>query len=175
MENLRSGPWNQRCSEGQRIHLVDEINHRYFPKFVESQQEIQQTRILFDAHGDIRPVHCRYALNALETLNTRVAATCKLLRTDNENPQTFNLPSLIIHPSYYPLLSTLHHIQDHISTLMRFIDTYRIDCCPSISPSQLGYQRQAIREQYVKLSHYLTVFPTLVKSLEEETYKHQQT
>jgi hypothetical protein len=117
----------------------------------EAQHSVQMTRKPFEANGDVRPIHCRKALNALEKLHECIKTTGRLL--PETGSKASDLISVSISPSNYQLLNTLYHAQEQAILLINLIDDHRLAC---LTPSRrLGQQRRVIQEQFSVLWDYL--------------------
>lgn len=157
MGEVVRGPWQgphkeQRSCPG----LSEEI--RFIS--VETRQDLQHQRASFDTKCDVRPVHCRRALNALESLHERLE---KLSQSLSRNTSL----AIMLSPSRYPVLIDLCLMQRSTVRLMEQLDSYRVACLKS-SPN-LYPKRREIIALFDKVLRELESIPGLITSLERET------
>lgn len=128
------------------------------------QYSIQLVRKPFEANGDIRPIHCRKALNVLEKLNENIKTICRLL---SEAGSTVLEPtSTVTFHSSYQLLNALYHIQERIMLLINLMDEYRLDCLTT--SRRLGQKRRIIQDNFSVLWDNLTSLLDQLKSSDED-------
>jgi hypothetical protein len=156
MDELRS---EEQMSSNTSVGLSQTL----FLSLLEAKHSVQMVSKPFEASGDIRPIHCRKALNALEKLDKLIKTNCQLL------PETGYAASDLISkstfPSNYQLLNTMYHTQEQAIQLINLIDDHRLAC---LTPSQrLGQKRRVIQEQLSTLWDYLaSLLDQLQKSYE---------
>ena len=180
MAELLYGPWMDKEDE---ILLTPE-------QFKESQQQLlepiieAQHSLLLAARpfvnaGNVRPVHCRKALNALEDISANVSVFCRLLS------ETDSLP-IFISSFRYPLLINLHRLREQITHATVLIDACRTSYTAIASrASQKQHDIYAAIEYILSdLQHFLTqlgFFETeiqfqekrlVISPQEQETYLH---
>ncbi len=156
---------DERSSEEQMFSNSSVgLNQTLFLSLIEARYSVQMVSKPFEASGDVRPIHCRKALNTLEKLNEYIKATCRLL------PETGSTASDLIStstfPSIYQLLNTLFHTQEQATLLINLIDDHRLAC---FTPSRrLGQKRRVIQEQFSILWDYLASLLDQLQSSNED-------
>jgi hypothetical protein len=136
---------------------------------MDAQNAVQITLVPFAARGDIRAVHCRKALSALERLKECIHTACWFLQEPISQETDIALSDLLsvrASSSYYQLLTPLYRAQEQASLLIDLIDAHRLVC---FIPSQQSWQqRRAIHEQYATLERYLAKLSDRLQSLDVE-------
>ena len=141
------------------------LSQTLFLSLIEARHSVQMVSKPFEASGDVRPIHCRKALNALEKLNGFIKATCRLLPETGSTAS--DLISMSTFPSNYQLLNTLYHTQEQAALLINLIDDHRLAC---LTPSRrLGQKRRVIQEQLSTLWDYLASLLDQLQSSSEDT------
>jgi hypothetical protein len=135
---------DERLSEEQMFSNSSEgLKQTLFLALNEARHSVQTVSKPFEASGDVRPIHCRKALNALEKLNECIKSICRLL--PEKSSTASDLISMSTFQSNYQLLNTLYHTQDQATLLINLIDDHRLAC---FTPSRrLGQKRQIIQEK----------------------------
>jgi hypothetical protein len=110
----------------------------------DDQHSIQLVKKPFEANGDVRPIHCRKALNVLEKLNENIKTICRLL--PEAGSTVLGPTSTVTFHSSYQLLNTLFHIQERIMLLINLMDEYRLDCLTA--SRRLGQKRRVIQDHF---------------------------
>lgn len=143
-----------------------ESNQVLILSLMEARQSVQFISQPFEANGDVRPIHCRKALNALERLNEYIKDMCRSLPEAGSNAS--DLISMGTFPSNYQLLNTLYHTKEQATLLINLIDEHRLAC---LTPSRrLGQKRRVIQEQLSILWDYLASILNQLQSSNEGTH-----
>ena len=157
---------DERPSEEQAFpNSSVELSQTLVLSLIEAKHSVQFLSKPFEASGDVRPIHCRKALNALEKLNVSIKDTCRLLPEARSNAS--DLISMGTFPSNYQLLNTLYHTQEQATLLINLIDDHRLACLTS--SRRLGQKRRVIQEQLSILWDNLASILHQLQSLNVET------
>ena len=151
MAEILHGPWSEKeVEELTPSEQLKESKQILLEPLIEIQKELFLAVILFKASGDIRPLHCRKALNALEDITANTSTFCRLF-TD-----TTSLPTLIS-SSRYPLLTCLHRIREQALQAIPLGNGYRV--------SYKSVQLQKRREIYMSLEYISNELQTFLVQL----------
>jgi hypothetical protein len=160
MEKILRGPWTeQEMKKPVASRLTEEGYEVLALSLVEARQALQRVGSPFLASGDILPLHCKNALNALGELKETVSVASQSL----QHVDSF---AVMLSPSRYPLLSVLSTLEEQALQLITQLDTYRFAC---LNPSRhVRRQQREIGSQLEDISRQLAAIPELVKSLDED-------
>ena len=162
MAEILYGSWaEQRDKKELSSDRLIELIRALLTPITEAWQALQRASAPFNAKGDIRPIHCKNALNALNDLDKDTGAFCQLLR------ETDSLP-IFISTLRYPLLTALYGVQEQTARLIPLINEYRISC---IAPprrfrdrrSEIYDSIESIGRDMNKISHQMKVLGHEVK------------
>ncbi len=135
------------------------LTQDHLTELTRAQQSLQRVSTPFKEKGDIRPVHCRIALESLGEISEYIQEMCGLLRS------TASLP-IVISALRYQLLLILHRIEEQIDNLVDLLNSYRLIC---IAPSSQAFQkRKEIYGSFERLSKHLSDISQEAKLLEDE-------
>lgn len=166
MGKVLAGPWVEpRQEQAPSPLLFEDVSQDLRCFSLEARQSLQHVSIPFKMNTDIHPVHCKAALNLLESLRERLDTLCQSLS------QNTSL-AVMLSPSRYPTLIDLHLTQKNTSRLMDQLDGYRISC---LKPSRrLHHQRREIITLFDKIQRQVENIPGLVMSLEKDIEAQDQ-
>jgi hypothetical protein len=131
----------------------------YLERIDQTQQSLQEACIPFNGRGDIRPIHCKIALESLDEMDRCIGELGGLFY------KTSDLP-LVITALRFRLLFILHRIEKQVTQLEELIDGYRMICMTSSQREQR--QRKNIYDSFKTLSQYLTDISQQARFLNEE-------
>ncbi len=160
MEKIRRGPWTeQERNKPVASRLTGGGYEALALPIVEARQALQRVGSPFLSSGDILPLHCKNALNALGALKEHVSVVSQSL----QHADSF---AAMLSPSRYPLLSVLSTLEEQALQLIDQLDTYRFAC---LNPSRhVRRQQRAVGSQLEDILQQLAAIPELVKSLDED-------
>lgn len=131
----------KRLSLDQFRQLIQE----HLTRIVQTQQLLQNACVPFQGRGDIRPIHCRLALESLSEVNCSIEELSEIFY------RTSYLPA-VVSALRYPVLLNLHRVERQIHKLEDLLYTHRLNC---LTPSrQVEQQRKDINTAYEKLLQY---------------------
>ena len=131
---------------------------------LQTQQSLQKACIPFQGKGDIRPVHCKLALESLDEMNGCIEEFGGLFY------KTTHLPLVVMAMRYQTLL-ILHRIETQASQLEELLDDYRTIC---MTPSKHAQkQRNSIYDSFETLLQSLTDMSQQVRVLNDEARFHE--
>lgn len=135
------------------------ISQEHLMQIVQTQHSLQGASNPFRGQGDIRPIHCKLALNSLDEMNGSIEKTLSLFY------ETSHLP-LVIMAMRFQTLHILHRIETQTSQLKELLGSLRTTC---ITPSrQVQKQRSTIYDLFDTLLQSLTEFSQQVQTLNDE-------
>jgi hypothetical protein len=147
MSKIVYGPWAEQNKEVELLRdQFGEVAQAFLDPINEAQQELQAAYTPFKERGNIRPVHCRTAINSLNRTSLHIQEFCTFLR------EAACLPVIIV-AIRYQLLALLRHIEEQSLLLLDLIDEHRESC---LTPSQ------HVLQQSREIS---TIFETLLQHL----------
>jgi hypothetical protein len=175
MGKILYGPWAKQLPEEHReIDLSERPGQTLLSLLTEARNAVQIACAPFETNGDVRPVHCRKALNTLEQLDECLQNIFHFFQgpfLQDEHTEA-ELLSANVSSSLYQFLTPLCHTQEQISVLTASIDAHRLVC--STPSQQSGQQRHVIQEQFAMLESYLTSFFNRCQPCEEKRPSRKQ-
>lgn len=120
MAKILAGPWTSKKDATPTLpEQLNESQQLLLEPLIEAQQALVLAAIPFRTSGDIRPLHCRKTLNALEDINAHTATFCNLLT------EAASLP--VFTSSFrYSLLTNLYRIREQTLQAIALVDAYRV-------------------------------------------------
>lgn len=160
MEKRLRGPWTeQEMEKPVSSRLTGEGYEALTLPIVEARRELQRVGSPFLVSGDVLPIHCKNALNALGELKENVTVVSQSL-------QRVDSFATMLSPSRYPLLSVLSTIEEQALQLINQLDTYRFAC---LEPSRhVRRQQHEIVSQLEDISQQLADIHELATSLDQD-------
>ena len=154
---------NQGISSGSETRVsLDQFRkttQEYLTRIAQIRQPLQEISNLFQGKGDLRPVHCKQALDSLEMMNACIEEFGGLFY------KTAHLPLVIVAIRYRSLF-ILHHIEGQASRLEELLDRFRTVC---MTPSrQAQKQRKIICDSFESLLGSLDDISQQVRVLNDE-------
>jgi hypothetical protein len=120
MAEILSGPWTERQMSTETMPDQFKESQQFLLKpIIKAQQELRLAARLFQATGDIRPIHCRKLINVLENIATSADAFCKLLSTTEAL-------AIFISAARYPLLTDLHRLRQQATQAIILTEDYSL-------------------------------------------------
>jgi hypothetical protein len=160
MDNiLQTQGINSRCETRVPLDQFRKISQEHLMRISHTQEFLQKASIPFQGKGDIRPIHCKSALDSLNEMNRCIEEFKLFFYT------TSHLP-LVITALRYHTLHILHCFEIQTSQLEELLDDYRTIC---MTPSKrVQKQRIDIYNAFETLSQTLTDISQQVKILNDE-------
>ena len=160
MDNIsRTQGISSRSENGVSLDQFRKTSQEHLMRIAQTQQSLQKASIPFQGKGDIRPVHCKLALESLDELNGCMEAFGGLFY------KTSHLP-LVITAMRYQTLLILHRLETQALQLEELLDGYRIIC---MTPSKHAQkQRNDIYDSFETLLQSLTDISQQVRALNDE-------
>ena len=160
MDNIsRTQGISSRSEARVSLDQFRETSQEHLIHIAQAQQSLQKASFPFQGKGDIRPVHCKLALESLEEMNGSIEEFGGLFY------RTAHLP-LVITAMRYQTLLILHRIETQSSRLEELLDGYRTIC---MTPSKHAQkQRNNICDSFEALLQSLTDISQQVRALNDE-------
>ena len=160
MDNiLRTQGISSRSESRVSLDQFRKTSLEHLIRITQTQQALQKVSIPFQGKGDIRPVHCKLALESLEEMNGSIEEFGGLFY------KTTQLP-LVITAMRYQTLLILHRIETQSSQLEELLDSYRTTC---MTPSRHAQkQRNNIYAAFETLLQSLTDISQQVRVLNDQ-------
>lgn len=130
MDNiLRMQGINSRGESRVPLDQFRAISQEHLMRVSYAKQFLRKASIPFQGKGDIRPIHCKSALDSLNEVNERIEDFKVFFYTASHLP-------LVITALRYQTLHVLHRIEIQTSQLEELLDGYRTICMTSSKRAQ---------------------------------------
>lgn len=161
MAEILYGPWTGRQDNTPiASDQFKESPQLLLKPMIEAQRELFSAARPFKTTGDIRPSHCRKAINALEDITANISAFCTLLSATDSLP-------IFISSFRYPLLTSLYRLQKVVSDAILLTENYRITY--KAGAYRTNKKRDDISEILSSISSDLQTFFAKLDSFATET------
>jgi hypothetical protein len=128
-------PRRRRIEMPLSLYIFRNMVQQYLHAITEMKESLQDIFDLFRDGDDIWPDQCEYAINQLQLVYDPVQEFCQLLNTSTR------LPPVVV-PLRYPLVITLHNMNELVNSLIRLLTQFCAVCQPPSKHTTM--QRQSI-------------------------------